>query len=197
MAAKTFSPSELAEHGAAASQILIGLCGKIYDVSERRDLYGEKGGYKMFAGHVVTRSFAKVSLEKVDVDRSNLSDLEEVHFCALYDWVAKYESKYPIVGSYHQENEAEVDAKLAIGKRASIEKKKQRLMKELGWSVTTTHFCTPVFSGFFLKTFRIAYFRICFKPTPWESVQKSVVETLQTRCDGAFQRADASAHRAD
>ena len=86
---------------------------------------------------ILHKNFAKVSLDKVDVDRSDLGDLEEVHFCALYDWVAKYDGKYPIVGRHLQDNDEEVEAKLAIGRKVSMEKKKQRLIAELGGKALT------------------------------------------------------------
>lgn len=79
---REFSAAELADlDGESSVQICIGLAGRVYDVTKRRDLYGKpKGGYSMFAGGVVTRSFAKVSLAKEDLNRCDLFDLEAVHF---------------------------------------------------------------------------------------------------------------------
>jgi len=81
--------------------IYIALDGKVYDVSQRRDLYGEEYGYHIFAGRNVTRSFAKMSLDPEDIGSSDLSDCSEpANIQALKEWVTKYSATYPIVGEF-------------------------------------------------------------------------------------------------
>lgn len=48
--------------------IYLALDGEVYDVSEGRDFYGPEGVYGSFAGHDVTKAFAKNSLEESDLD---------------------------------------------------------------------------------------------------------------------------------
>jgi predicted heme/steroid binding protein len=47
-----FTPEELSKYNGSdeSKPIYVGLNGKVYDVSERRDLYGQGGTYNFFAG---------------------------------------------------------------------------------------------------------------------------------------------------
>eukprot|EP00397_Hematodinium_sp_SG-2012_P055214 GEMP01067206.1.p1 GENE.GEMP01067206.1~~GEMP01067206.1.p1 ORF type:complete len:212 (-),score=37.83 GEMP01067206.1:542-1177(-) len=102
-----FTASQLREFdGTNGSPIYIALQGKVYDVSSRRDLYGEGTGYNRFAGRNATRSFAKVSLDPEDIGSSDLSDCSApANIKALSEFVAKYSATYPIIGDFETSDE--------------------------------------------------------------------------------------------
>lgn len=85
--------------GETSIEVRVALAGCVYDVTSRRhDLYGPGKPYNLFAGRVCTRSLAKVSLDSADVDRSDIGDLERVHFQALWDWIKKFDRQYENCG---------------------------------------------------------------------------------------------------
>jgi membrane-associated progesterone receptor component len=79
--------------------IYIALNGKVYDVSSGRHFYGPGTSYHALAGHDASVALAKSSLEAQDIDAplSSLQDPEDRE--RLQNWVNKYDSKYPVVGT--------------------------------------------------------------------------------------------------
>ena len=85
-------------NGEYNSKIYIGLQGKIYDVTSRRDLYGPKGRYKCFAGRDATRALAKLCFDEADLSRgADIEGLEASQLKMLDEWVVKFQS-YEVVG---------------------------------------------------------------------------------------------------
>lgn len=106
-ATRVFSSAELAMFdGVYDRRIYVALKGYVYDVSERRDLYGFDvgGAYAKLAGHDATRALTKMSLSVEDVGRCDIGDLlesnlAELHEKALHDWVQRFERHYAVVGT--------------------------------------------------------------------------------------------------
>jgi len=131
---KNFSLSELASFdGENREEIYISFCGSVFDVSSRRDLYGRSppGPYHIFAGRECSRALATMSLDPVDVGRSDLDNLEtitakasksmnpeEVQAAvakALQDWQSKLSETYIKVGVLSNDSKAtDVGIKLPI-----------------------------------------------------------------------------------
>ncbi len=57
------TPSELSRFAGADAQlpVYVAIRGVIYDVTPRRDLYGQNGGYNAFAGRDVARALGRLS----------------------------------------------------------------------------------------------------------------------------------------
>merc|ERR1712173_291077 len=80
-------------------RIYTALQGKIYEITARRDLYGEGGRYHFMAGKDATRSLAKMSFDPADIENATkLDDLNDAEKTCLQEWVDKFNEKYEVVG---------------------------------------------------------------------------------------------------
>ena len=107
---REYTPAELLEfkecpvipEGRLDAPILMGICGKVIDVSYGgKDMYGKGGPYFLFAGIDASRALAKMSFKDEDLASRNLSDLTPEQEKTLKDWEKKFivARKYPVVGS--------------------------------------------------------------------------------------------------
>jgi len=94
--------ADLALHdGSDASKpIYLAIQGTVYDVSSGRQFYGPDGVYP-FAGRECARAFALVSTDVADCN-ADLSGLGPMEMESLRDWRAKFDFKYPVVGSVRE-----------------------------------------------------------------------------------------------
>ncbi|ORY01152.1 putative sterol metabolism-related protein [Basidiobolus meristosporus CBS 931.73] len=102
---KIYTPKELAEFdGIKSSRILMGVNGKVYDVTSGKKFYGPDGPYGNFAGHDASRGLAKHSFDEemltpLDQPIDTLSDLTEEEWGNLKGWDDTFSSKYLHVGT--------------------------------------------------------------------------------------------------
>lgn len=100
----TFTPDTLAKYnGVSDARVLMGVRGKVYDVSAGKNFYGPGGPYENFAGRDASRGLACNSFDKemlVDIDGpiDTLEDLTPGQVQALNDWISLFDAKYPVVG---------------------------------------------------------------------------------------------------
>ncbi|KAK3257502.1 hypothetical protein CYMTET_33413 [Cymbomonas tetramitiformis] len=96
-----FTIEELAAYDGndPSKPILIGVKGRIFDMTKGADFYGPGGPYAKFAGKDATAALAKM---KVDEGLCNLkdpvADLTASERDTLDEWEQKFEGKYPLVG---------------------------------------------------------------------------------------------------
>lgn len=96
-----FTVEELAAYDGKdpSKPILIGVKGRIFDMTQGADFYGPGGPYAKFAGKDATAALAKM---KVDEGLCNLkdpmADLTASERDTLDEWETKFEGKYPLVG---------------------------------------------------------------------------------------------------
>lgn len=98
---RDFTMNQIREFdGTKGNPIYIGLCGEVYDVSDRADFYGEGCTYHCFAGRDASRAMARLSFDEEDLSNNDVSDLGPFERSQLEDWVQKfkYYNNYPIVG---------------------------------------------------------------------------------------------------
>lgn len=117
LAHRIFSPLDLLPHnGEEKPEIYISFLGTVYDVTSRPDLYGQQppGPYHLFAGRECARALATMSLDPVDVGRTDVEELtalmakaagvltaDEVRDAvsrAMRDWQEKLALNYEMVG---------------------------------------------------------------------------------------------------
>ena len=93
------TPAQLASHDGSdpAKPIYLAIQGTVYDVSAGRQFYGPDGVYP-FAGRECARAFALVSTDTADCV-ADVSGLGPMEMESLRDWRAKFDFKYPVVGS--------------------------------------------------------------------------------------------------
>merc|ERR1712086_452542 len=91
---------ELLTHKAPPS-ILIGLHGKVYDVTAAAHFYGPGSGYAIFAGCDATRGLATSSLDPSTVYEKpgETSDLTHEQMQTLAKWIVTFQKKYKCVGT--------------------------------------------------------------------------------------------------
>ena len=104
-----YTPTTLSMHdGECDNRIFLALKGKVYEVTERRDLYGMGGTYHFLAGKDATRALAKMTFDQSNVDNPRkLDDLNEMEQTCLGEWEAKFQGKYEQVGVLVYPDEAE------------------------------------------------------------------------------------------
>ena len=98
----TFKESLIIPNGRINAPILMGISGKVIDVSfGGKEMYGKGGPYFLFAGIDASKALAKMSFEKEDLNSRDLSDLTPVQIKVLKDWETKFiiSRKYPVVGN--------------------------------------------------------------------------------------------------
>ena len=80
----------------SSKPILMGINGKVYDVSKGREYYGKDGGYRNLAGRDATRLLAKNLL---DPKKDNKEPLNEAELKQMQQWESFFENKYSVVGA--------------------------------------------------------------------------------------------------
>ena len=78
--------------------VLVGVRGRIFDVSEGREFYGKGGPYNIFAGIDASVALARMSFKPEDLENTDWENLSYSEKDTLDDWEAKFESKYRLVG---------------------------------------------------------------------------------------------------
>eukprot|EP00760_Papus_ankaliazontas_P011221 PhM_4_TR1468/c0_g1_i1/m.59801/K17278/PGRMC1_2; membrane-associated progesterone receptor component len=94
---RTFSIIDLAKHTEPPA-IYISVKGIVYDVTTGADFYGPGGGYSVFAGKDASRALGKMQVSAAECN-CGWENLSEEHAKTLEEWVAKYKTKYPVVGT--------------------------------------------------------------------------------------------------
>jgi membrane-associated progesterone receptor component len=79
-----------------ALPILIGISGKVYDVTKGKDYYGPTGGYRVMAGKDASRLLAKNLL---DESKDNGLELTEAELVQLSQWRDFFANKYAVVAT--------------------------------------------------------------------------------------------------
>jgi len=106
---REYTLDELSQYDGSDSNkpILIGINGKIFDVSRGAMFYGKGASYNVFAGRDATLGFAKNSTDPKDLegpqDKLNWSEKD-----SLNDWYSRLSTKYEYVGTYKSPSEATV-----------------------------------------------------------------------------------------
>ncbi|KRY01639.1 Membrane-associated progesterone receptor component 2 [Trichinella pseudospiralis] len=80
----------------ADGRICIAVNGDIYDVTRKKELYGQGGPYGLFAGRDASRCLAKFSTEMVHIKDSydDLADLTLSEINSLREWAMQFARKF-------------------------------------------------------------------------------------------------------
>lgn len=84
--------------GEGGGKILMGVAGKVLDVTGARDFYGPGGAYSLFAGRDASRALAKMSFEEELLANPSTANLSQAERDTLLHWERKLCDKYPVVG---------------------------------------------------------------------------------------------------
>ena len=97
-----FTLKQLSEYdGNQKKQVYVSINGTIFDVTPKRELYGDGGRYHMFAAKDASRPLGKMSFDEADTASSiswDCSDLTEKQISTKDDWYTYFSKRYNIVG---------------------------------------------------------------------------------------------------
>lgn len=79
-------------------RVLIGVLGKVYDVTKGKRFYGPGGPYSAFAGHDASRGLATFEVQKVSDEPDDLSDLKPSELEQVREWDEQFNERYTVVG---------------------------------------------------------------------------------------------------
>lgn len=98
--ARDYTRAELAGYDGAdpSKPLLIGIRGRVYDVTRGRAFYGPGGPYGMFAGRDCTRALAKMAFDE-ELFTADEAGLAQHEVDQLEDWIETFEGKYGSVGN--------------------------------------------------------------------------------------------------
>lgn len=108
-----FTPKSLAKYnGNDHPKIFMAVRGRVFDVSQGATFYGPGGPYENFAGRDASRGLAKNSFDldvitPLDKPIDLLDNLTADEIESLDNWEEHFENKYKVVGSLHNESEAD------------------------------------------------------------------------------------------
>ncbi|CAD6579545.1 MAG: hypothetical protein CYPHOPRED_000906 [Cyphobasidiales sp. Tagirdzhanova-0007] len=77
--------------------IYVAIKGTIFDVSAKKDMYGPRAGYHIFAGKDASRALGKSSLKPEDAV-SDYTTLTPEETTVLNDWYTYFSKRYNVVG---------------------------------------------------------------------------------------------------
>ncbi|KAJ2696447.1 Dihydrodipicolinate synthase [Coemansia sp. IMI 203386] len=103
---KTYTLKELSKHdgnNGTTPALLLGLNGKVYDVSAAANFYGPGAAYSKLAGRDSTRALAKASLQAEDIPEAagkpvDASGLTESEQAMVRSWEQRLAIKYRVCG---------------------------------------------------------------------------------------------------
>lgn len=101
---QNFTPQMLQKYnGEDDPRVLMGVNGKVYDVTAGKTYYGPGGPYASFAGRDASRGLAKHSFDVADLNPieapvDELKDLTQEEREALQQWADFFEGKYTYCG---------------------------------------------------------------------------------------------------
>ncbi|CAM9184948.1 unnamed protein product [Hapterophycus canaliculatus] len=97
---RPFDGASETPEGYAAPPIYVGVRGKVYDMSYGgAAMYGPGKSYNLFAGRDASVALAKMSFAPENLDKPDMSLLDEADLKVLQDWADKMAKKYPVVGT--------------------------------------------------------------------------------------------------
>jgi len=79
-------------------RILIGVLGKVYDMTKGKSFYGPGGPYSVFAGRDASRALATFEVHSVSEEYDDLSDLKQSELNEVKEWDLQFSEKYTLVG---------------------------------------------------------------------------------------------------
>jgi len=113
MAKQDFTLEQLRQFDGIKSngRLLIGVLGRVFDVSSASEFYGPGGPYSVFSGRDASRALATFSVdESLFKDTyDDLSDLKPSQLGSVKEWEMQFLEKYPVVGKLLKPDEEATD----------------------------------------------------------------------------------------
>jgi len=106
---RDYSLEELKKYNGsdAKKPLLMGIKGKVYDVSNGDSFYGPGGPYSTLIGRDASRALA---LHDFNVMESKIDDLDKSQMKDLDEWIDHYKIKYDVIGNLLSDKDASSSA---------------------------------------------------------------------------------------
>merc|ERR1711997_110605 len=104
MKKRDFTPRQLKPYDGTKSEenpdarVLIGVLGKVYDMTKGKSFYGPGGPYSVFAGRDASRALATFDVHSTSEEYDDLSDLKQSELNEVKEWDLQFSEKYTLVG---------------------------------------------------------------------------------------------------
>merc|ERR1712183_840439 len=100
MKKKDLTLKELAKYDGTGEdgRVLVGVLGKIYDVTKGKRFYGPGGPYSGFSGRDASRGLATFSVDAITDEYDDLLDLKASEIEQVREWELQFSEKYDLVG---------------------------------------------------------------------------------------------------
>jgi len=100
MKKKDLTLTELAKYDGTGEdgRVLVGVLGKIYDVTKGKRFYGPGGPYSGFSGRDASRGLATFNVNAITDEYDDLSDLKPSEIEQVREWELQFSEKYDLVG---------------------------------------------------------------------------------------------------
>lgn len=100
MKKRDFTLTELKKYDGSGpdGRVLVGVLGKIYDVTKGKRFYGPGGPYSGFAGRDASRGLATFNVSAINDEYDDLSDLKPSEIEQVREWELQFSEKYDFVG---------------------------------------------------------------------------------------------------
>lgn len=113
MPKQDFYLEELSQYDGSNSEgrLLMGVLGRVFDVTDSKDFYGPGGPYSVFSGRDASRGLATFSVEKSQFKDTydDLNDLTSSQLSSVKEWEQQFLEKYPVVGKLLKPDEMRTD----------------------------------------------------------------------------------------
>lgn len=92
-------------------RVLMGVLGRVFDVSASSEFYGPGGPYSVFSGRDASRALATFSVDKSQFkdEHDDLSDLTPSQLSSVKEWEMQFLEKYAVVGKLLKPDESATD----------------------------------------------------------------------------------------
>jgi len=113
MPKQDFTLEQLRHYDGVKSEgrVLMGVLGRVFDVSSSSAFYGPGGPYSVFSGRDASRGLATFSVEESQLRDTydDLSDLTSSQLESVKEWEMQFLEKYPVVGKVLKPDEKPTD----------------------------------------------------------------------------------------
>ncbi|XP_067002028.1 neuferricin isoform X2 [Anabrus simplex] len=122
---RIFTADELKIYTREETGLYLAILGRVYDVSEGKEFYGQKGHYRHFTGRDGSRAFVTGDFTESGLT-DHVLDLPSEDLLSITSWVERYNQRYKykgkLVGRYYDDTGTPTDYQIALEGKIKLAK---------------------------------------------------------------------------